>query len=171
MGQRGPVKGSRRFDVVKGGQKAKTPEGPSKPRAKRPAVPKWLPPEGRKLLRKIIPELEVMFESAGGLKEGDAAGLAALALHYAILVAACEQITKVDGKKTTLELTTGDPDHPTEDGEVAIRKHPLLSVITTNSEKLKQWITEFAYTPAARVRLNIKPPKGASKLAKFLNEG
>lgn len=164
MGQRGPVKGSRPFGVVRGGKSSGSGQQETQPRNKRPAVPKWLPPEGRKFLRKLIPQLEAILPP-GELKEADAGALAFLALHYAIVEMAAEQMKGPDGK--TL-IAVGDPEHPTADGEDAIRKHPLLSVIASNSEKFKMWVSEFALTPAARVRLNLKPPKGASALEKFL---
>jgi P27 family predicted phage terminase small subunit len=163
MGQRGPVKGSRRLEVVKGGEKSNSSKQPPKPKAKRPSAPKWLPPEARKLWRKIVPELEAM----GLLKETDGAGLAALTTHYAILAMAVKGMKGADGK---FQITVADPEHPSSDGQPAQRKNPLLSVIANHSEKLKAWTSEFAATPAARARLNIQPPKAVSALAEFLKK-
>lgn len=165
MGQRGPLKGSSRFGVVKGGKSTGSTTKPDKPRTKRLTVPKSLPPEARKLLRKILPELEEMLADIGGLKDGDMAGLTALALHYAIMDLAAKQLAGDDGK---FSILVEDPDHPSEGGKPAVRKHPLLSVIANHSEKLMAWAQQYAYTPAARVRLNIKPPKAVSNLEKFL---
>lgn len=167
MGQRGPLKGSKRLQVVRGGQGTVTTQAPKKPRAKRPTVPAWLPPEGRKIMREIIADLEETLAGAGGLKKSDGVALTALALHYAILKAATEAMTEGDGKDAKFNISTGDPDHKSEDGEAAIRKHPMLSVIASHSEKLKVWAAEFGMTHAARERLGIKPPKGASKLDRF----
>lgn len=170
MGARGPQKGSKVLPM----RKKKTTKGasqePPKPKAGRPPVPAWVPPEGRRFVRKLIPQLE----RDGLLDLRDAGSMAAMGSVYAILAMAMKAIEE-EG------VSVPDPEHPVTElpqavtpqestpvEKPAVRKHPLISVVMAANEKLNAWSKEFGLSPAARRRLGIEPPKGASKLEKFL---
>lgn len=165
MGERGPIKGSNVVQMRKSGSARSGKKNQAKkPTGGRPAVPSWVPPEGRRFVRKLLPFLE----ENDLLDPAHAGSLAAMGSVYAILAMAMKELAK-DG------VSVPDPDHPVEDEEggegakkPAIRKHPLISVVMAANEKLNAWAKEFALTPAAKLRLNIQPPKAVNKLGKFV---
>lgn len=85
VGRRGQLRCSRHFGAVQGGKRPPPSHDPPKATGKRLSTPRWLPPEGRRTLRKIVTELR----AHGICKESDQAGLCALVLHFTRRESSC----------------------------------------------------------------------------------
>lgn len=114
-----------------------------KPKPIPPKCPAWMAPEGKKLWKRLMPELERL----GLMTIVDGAAFEAVCQNYATWVK-CEKHLKKYG--LTMKLYTKARDeYEIPRPEVAIGQKALKSVHT--------FMTEFGLTPASRVKLGTKP--------------
>lgn len=119
------------------------PVNEPKPKPIPPKCPAWMAIEGKKLWKKLMPELERL----GLMTTVDGAAFEAVCQNYATWVK-CEKHLKKHGLTMEVE-TRGGGIYEMQRPEVSIGQKSLKSVHT--------FMVEFGLTPAARVRLGTKP--------------
>ena len=118
------------------------PVNEPKPKPIPPKCPTWIAAEGKRLWKKLMPELERL----GLMTIVDGTAFEAVCQNYATWVG-CEKYTKKHGLTVGVE-TKGGGIYEMQRPEVAIGQKSLKAVHT--------FMVEFGLTPAARVRLGTK---------------
>lgn len=131
--------------------KRRLPQGEPVPAGDMPPMPRGLLwDEAQRLWRKNAGALN----EVGLLTTVDGPAFALMCQHYAIAVEAATRI-RADGMMLVDENSQQ-------------RKHPLLSVWSSNSTLFKSYAVEFGMTPSARARLDVKPGEEQLTLADVL---
>jgi P27 family predicted phage terminase small subunit len=104
-----------------------------------PKCPEWLPREGKKKWRELAPKLEKL----GLLTELDGEKLAAMCMHWALMVEATQDL-----KERGFLVTSAR-----EGGELV--KNPSLQVLRDNSAAFDRYAGEFGMGPRSRSYIDL----------------
>jgi len=124
-----------------------------KPRPIRPKCPRWLPPEGKRKWKQLAPKLEKL----GLLTEVDGEKLAAMCLHWSILLEAAKDV-----KERGILIPSAR-----EDG--ALVKNPSLQILRDNSAAFCKIAGEFGLDPVNRGRIDVKVEQEKDPLEQLLS--
>lgn len=135
------------------------PENEPKPKPIAPACPSWINTGGKKMWKRLAPELERM----GLLTNVDGEAFAAACHNYGLWVE-CERFFKEKIRdpetgednprgRTYVYINNGGGANITERPEVKIGQRALAD--------FRAFCTEFGLTPASRTRIDVKPLDGA----------
>lgn len=122
-----------------------------KPQTRAPACPKHLDKEARAEWRRISKELLHL----GLLTEIDRAALAAYCQCWSRWIYAEEQLSKLEGQWT----------FTTDKGYEAAS--PWISIASKALAEMRQYISEFGLSPAARTRIQVKPAEKEDEYESF----
>ena len=103
-----------------------------------PRMPSYLPQQAKTAWRQIVPRLH----EVGMLDRVDGPALEALCVQVGIMRQATEEIAALDGL-----VATGSQGQPVA--------HPLLSVLTSAQNAVRQWTERFGLDPSTRTRLGL----------------
>jgi P27 family predicted phage terminase small subunit len=113
--------------------------------------PSWLKGHARQFWKRIAPQLQ----AAGILTELDLEGLAALALAYATMRQAGDDL-----------LRQG---FCVDDARQSIKKNPSFSVYSTSVDAFRRLGEQFGLFPKARQTMDIQQPKPLNTLQEYAN--
>lgn len=160
MGKRGPRPTPTPLKVLRGARKDRINQHEPKPTPGRPPMPSWLPPEAKKIWRRLAPELERM----GVLTKADGLALEGL-VSVTDLIRLVEEQIRADG------VAVADDKHVDADGNPAKRKHPLFPTLTALRQLQLAYLKEFGGTPSSRSSLKLGGEREVNPLVDFIKGG
>lgn len=155
--RRGPKPKPTSLKLIEGNPgKRKLPENEPKPKPIAPDCPSWINADGKRMWKKLAPELERM----GLLTIVDGEAFAAACHNYGLWLE-CERYFKKKVKdtetgeshtigRTYLYTNKNDSENEIERPQVKIGQRALAD--------FRSFCSEFGLTPASRTRIEVKPP-------------
>lgn len=148
---RGPAPQPADKKKLKGNPGGRPPmDSPSPPPVKKLRCPSWIPKHGKKLWRRLCPQLM----EEGIITEWDITSFEAMCMAYHMMREAQELIAS---EGLTVKAERGD----------TIKKHPAFTLYKENANLYRQFAELFGLSPVSRQRLKIKP-KEVDEMDDFL---
>lgn len=141
----GPPPKPKKLRVVEGNPSGRKIPNQPEPDPTPPGCPQWLPAEGKRMWKKLAPELERL----GLLTKVDGEAFAAACASWANAVEAGKAI-KRDG---VLMMATVYDRHNEPVGE-RLTRHPGFQILRDSLHQFRSFAAEFGLTPSSRMRLN-----------------
>lgn len=161
MGRAGVPAAPTALKVIRGTRKDRVNlDEPQAPEPHRLSCPRWVHPTGRKLWRRVAPQLA----ATRVMRDWDIEGLAIMCDAYGRYVEDSIEYQRVDPE-------TGERAHgPTINGHRGFVKNPLLTSMKEAADTYRSWAREFGMTPSARSGIKVGGEPGGKKGAeRFLS--
>lgn len=148
LAKRGPPPKPTKLKVLTGnpGKRPLNKKEPEPKPAQKLRCPSWMPADGKREWRRIVPELERL----DLLKVLDVASLEMCCKAYATWLEH-ERIIEEEDSIMVVYNKDGQPTYK--------QQHPAVSIAKSACETYRKFVAEFGLTPSARSRLQIKEPE------------